>query len=116
MAGRTLRWFVEDVWGHFGDDHHGHGAPLFPSERKNTDGSATRISGEALRANLPRQPPGTCRTGRTSSPQVLRHFCAASRLPWRHGPDRYPTGPRTHLGLPPRCSTSMYCIHVVFIM
>jgi len=51
-AGRTLRWFVEDVWGHFGDDHHGHGAPLFPSERKNTDGSATRISGEALRANL----------------------------------------------------------------
>jgi integrase/recombinase XerD len=20
-AGRTLRWFIEDVWGQFGDDH-----------------------------------------------------------------------------------------------
>ena len=41
-AGRTLRWFIEDVWGHFGDDHTRPGAPLFPSERKNRDGSCGR--------------------------------------------------------------------------
>jgi integrase/recombinase XerD len=77
-AGRTLRWFVEDVWGHFGDDHARHGAPLFPSERKNTDGSATRISAEALRAalaeaagrHLPDWPAKL-------TPHVLRHFCAS---------------------------------------
>jgi site-specific recombinase XerD len=34
-AGQTLRWFVEDVWGHFGDDHTRPGVPLLPSERKN---------------------------------------------------------------------------------
>ncbi|MER8160812.1 hypothetical protein [Streptomyces sp. NPDC094472] len=39
-ADRTLRWFIEDVWGQFDDDHTRPGAPLFPSERKNTDGSA----------------------------------------------------------------------------
>ena len=33
-AGRTLRWFIEDVWGQFDDDHTRPGAPLFPSERK----------------------------------------------------------------------------------
>src|ERR1019366_6817707 len=38
-AGTTLRWFIEEVWGQFDDDHTRHGAPLFPSERKNTDGS-----------------------------------------------------------------------------
>jgi hypothetical protein len=39
----TLRWFVEDVWGQFGDDHTRPEAPLLPSERKNTDGSAARV-------------------------------------------------------------------------
>lgn len=29
----TLRWFIEDVWGQFDDDHTRPGAPLFPSER-----------------------------------------------------------------------------------
>ncbi|MFD4975214.1 hypothetical protein [Streptomyces sp. NPDC058424] len=38
-ADRTLRWFIEDVWGQFDDDHTRPGAPLLPSERKNTDGS-----------------------------------------------------------------------------
>jgi hypothetical protein len=41
-AGRTLRWFIEDVYGHFDTDHARHGAPLFPSERKNA-----KASGEA---------------------------------------------------------------------
>jgi integrase/recombinase XerD len=77
-AGRTLRWFVEDVWGHFGDHHDRHGAALFPSERKHADGSATRVGDEALRvalaeaaaAHLPDWP------GRVT-PHVLRHFCAS---------------------------------------
>jgi hypothetical protein len=42
-AGQTLRWFVEDVWGQFGDDHTRPGVPLLPSERKNADGTASRI-------------------------------------------------------------------------
>ena len=33
-AGRTLRWFVEDVWCQLGDDPARPGAPLFCSERK----------------------------------------------------------------------------------
>lgn len=33
-AGRTLRWFVEDVWCQLGDDPARLGAPLFCSERK----------------------------------------------------------------------------------
>jgi site-specific recombinase XerD len=77
-AGGTLRWFVEDVWGHFGDDHTRHGVALFPSERKNTDGSATRVGAEALRAalaeaarrHLPDWPDKL-------TPHVLRHFCAS---------------------------------------
>jgi len=52
-GGATLAWFIEDVWGHFDDDPCGPGAPLFPSERKNADGTCAR------------QPPGTCRTGHT---------------------------------------------------
>jgi integrase/recombinase XerD len=77
-AGRTLRWFVEDVWGHFGDDHTRPGAPLLPSERNNADGSAARVGDEALRAalaeaaarHLPDWPEPV-------TPHVLRHFCAS---------------------------------------
>jgi integrase/recombinase XerD len=29
-SGRTLRWYIEEVWGQFGDDHTRHGAPLSP--------------------------------------------------------------------------------------
>lgn len=77
-AGRTLRWFVEDVWGHFGDDHTRLGAPLFPSERKNRDGSCGRVGDDQLRAALAaaaRQhlPDWQARL----TPHVLRHFCAS---------------------------------------
>ncbi|CAL9334980.1 hypothetical protein SUDANB58_00147 [Streptomyces sp. enrichment culture] len=48
-ADRTLRWFVEDVWGQFDDDHTRPGAPLFPSERRNPDGSSRRVGDDALR-------------------------------------------------------------------
>lgn len=77
-AGRTLRWFVEDVWGQFGDDHTRHGAPLLPSERRNGDGSAARVGSEALRGALAEAaaqhlPEWTEKL----TPHVLRHFCAS---------------------------------------
>jgi integrase len=53
-AGATLRWFVQDVWAQFGDDHTRPGVPLLPSERKNTDGTAARIGDETLRTALAR--------------------------------------------------------------
>ncbi|MEW1819098.1 tyrosine-type recombinase/integrase, partial [Streptomyces diastaticus] len=75
---RTLRWFIEDVWGHFGDDHTRPGAPLFPSERKNTDGSSRRVGDDALRNGLAvaakAHLPGWADT---LTPHVLRHFCAS---------------------------------------
>jgi len=37
-ADRSLCWFIENVLGLFGIEPSGHGTPLFPSERKNTDG------------------------------------------------------------------------------
>jgi integrase/recombinase XerD len=77
-AGATLRWFVEDVWAQFGDDHARPGVPLLPSERKNAGGSAARAGDEALRAaladaaraHLPDRPD-------VVTPHVLRHFCAS---------------------------------------
>ncbi|WP_280337505.1 tyrosine-type recombinase/integrase, partial [Nocardia wallacei] len=62
----------------FGDDHLRLAAALFPSERKNVDGSAARISSETLRAalagaaarHLPEWPDRL-------TPHVLRHFCAS---------------------------------------
>ncbi|TCO48139.1 tyrosine-type recombinase/integrase [Actinocrispum wychmicini] len=77
-AGRTLRWFVEDVWGHFGDDHNRHGSALFPSERRNTDGSATRVGTEALRAALAEAAENHLPDWSNKlTPHVLRHFCAS---------------------------------------
>ncbi|GAA4589750.1 hypothetical protein GCM10023194_44790 [Planotetraspora phitsanulokensis] len=77
-ADTSLRWYVEDVWGAFGDDHTRHGAPLFPSERKNAAGGNRRISDDRLRASLEevveRHLPAWA--GRLS-PHVLRHFCAS---------------------------------------
>ncbi|MGR6924273.1 tyrosine-type recombinase/integrase [[Actinomadura] parvosata] len=77
-AAATLRWFVEDVWGQFGDDHTRPGVPLLLSERKNIDGSAARVGDETLRSalavaaerHLPDWPDPV-------TPHVLRHFCAS---------------------------------------
>jgi hypothetical protein len=41
----ATRWFVEDVWGRFGDDHTRPGVALLLSERKNADGSVARVGG-----------------------------------------------------------------------
>jgi DNA-binding Xre family transcriptional regulator len=107
-AGRTLRWFVEDVWSQFDHDHAHPGAPLFPSERHNVDGTAARVGNEALRAGLAEA------SGRhlpdwpdKPTPHVLRHYCASPALPVRDGPDRDPRSPRPlldrhHDGLYPR--------------
>jgi hypothetical protein len=77
-AGQTLRWFVEDVWGQFGDDHTRPGVPLLPSERKNADGTAARIGDETLRSALARAA-GTHLPDWPDvvTPHVLRHFCAS---------------------------------------
>nr|WP_281262289.1 tyrosine-type recombinase/integrase [Saccharothrix carnea] len=76
-ADRTLRWYVEDVWGQFEDDHTRQGAPLFPSERR-SGGAGRRLGksslrgalSEATRAHLPGWAGGL-------TPHVLRHFCAS---------------------------------------
>lgn len=75
---RMLRWYVEDVWGHFDDTYTRPGVPLLLSERKNLDGSCARVGYEALRAGL------ACATAahlpqwaERLTPHVLRHFCAS---------------------------------------
>jgi len=77
-AGATLRWFIEDVWSCFDDDHARPGAPLFCSERRNADGTAARVGNETLRSALTAAaaehlPDWTERV----TPHVLRHFCAS---------------------------------------
>ena len=77
-AGRTLRWFIEDVWGHFDADYARPGAPLFPSERKNRDGSCGPLGDDRLRVALAgaaelHLPEWTAKL----TPHVLRHFCAS---------------------------------------
>jgi len=56
------------------------GTPLFPSERKNTDGTCRRVGDDALRGGLgeaaTRHLPGWADT---LTPHVLRHY-AASQL------------------------------------
>lgn len=77
-ADRTLRWFIQDVWGQFDTDHQRPGAPLFPSERKRVDGSCGRVGYDALRAAL-----GNAAAvhlpawGGRLTPHVLRHYCAS---------------------------------------
>ena len=77
-AGVTLRWFIQDVWSSFDDDHARPGAPLFCSERRNADGSAARAGNETLRSDLAAAaaaylPDWPDRV----TPHVLRHFCAS---------------------------------------
>jgi site-specific recombinase XerD len=77
-ADRVLRWYVQDVWGHFDLDHTRPGAPLFVSERKHTDGTSKRVGAEALRAGLAAATavhlPGWADR---LTPHILRHFCAS---------------------------------------
>ncbi|MEO1999169.1 MAG: site-specific integrase [Planctomycetaceae bacterium] len=77
-AGQTLQWFVEDVWGHFGDDHTRPGVALLPSERKNADATPARIGAETLRVALARAAATHLPDWpEVVTPHVLRHFCAS---------------------------------------
>jgi len=77
-ADRTLRWFIEDVRAHFDDNHARPGAPLFPSERKNADGTCKRIGDDALRAGLAEAAAVHLPTWADRlTPHVMRHFCAS---------------------------------------
>ena len=77
-ARATLEWFVQDVWGHFDDDHTRPGAPLLPSERKNPDGTCARVGGEALRAALAGAAAAHLPDWRGRvTPHLLRHYCAS---------------------------------------
>jgi integrase/recombinase XerD len=76
-ADRTLRWYIEDVWGQFDDDHTRPGAPLFPSERREGV-TGRRLGKSTLRGALAKatQEHLPDWEGRVS-PHVLRHFCAS---------------------------------------
>ena len=77
-ARATLEWFVQDVWGHFDDDHTRPGAPLLPSERRNPDGTCARVGGEALRAALAGAAAAHLPDWRGRvTPHLLRHYCAS---------------------------------------
>jgi integrase len=77
-ADRSLRWFIEDVLGLFDIDPNGHAAPLFPSERKNIDGTCMRATADVYRRSLAeaadRHLPAW--SGKLT-PHVLRHYCAS---------------------------------------
>ncbi|WP_206539167.1 tyrosine-type recombinase/integrase, partial [Nocardiopsis gilva] len=73
----SLRWFIEDVWGHF-DTAIRPGAPLFPSERKNADGSAGRVTADVFRRSLAEAAEKHLPTWSDKlTPHVLGHFCAS---------------------------------------
>jgi site-specific recombinase XerD len=76
-ANRSLRWYIEDVLGLFDIDPASHTVPLFPSERRNTDGTCMRATADVFRRSLAeaaeRHLPGWA--GKLT-PHVLRHFCA----------------------------------------
>ena len=77
-ADRTLAWFIQDVWGLFGDDHTRPGVPLYPSERKNRDGSCGRLSDDTLRDALAEAATRHLPQWQAKlTPHVLRHYCAS---------------------------------------
>jgi len=77
-ADRNLGWFIEDVWGQFDVDHTRSGAPLFPSERKSTDGSGARATADVFRRSLAEATAAhlPAWAGKLT-PHVLRHYCAS---------------------------------------
>lgn len=77
-ADRNLRWFIADVWGHYDVDHTRSGAPLFPSERKNRDGSGSRATADVFRRSLTEAAAQHLPTWAGKlTPHVLRHYCAS---------------------------------------
>jgi integrase len=77
-ADRNLRWFITEVWGQFDADHTRLGAPLFPSERKNLDGSSLRATADVFRRSLAEAAAThlPAWAGKLT-PHVMRHYCAS---------------------------------------
>ncbi|MCI3929206.1 tyrosine-type recombinase/integrase [Streptomyces sp. AN091965] len=74
-ADLSLRWYVEDVSGHFGADLMLPGAALFPSERFSLSGRArTEVFRTALTDATARH---LLAWAGKLTPYVLRHFCAS---------------------------------------
>ncbi|MFF8604052.1 tyrosine-type recombinase/integrase [Streptomyces sp. NPDC015232] len=73
-ADRSLHWYIEDVWGHFGADHTLPGAALFPSERRPSGRAGAEVFRNALAQAAARHLPAWA--GKLT-PHVLRHFCAS---------------------------------------
>jgi integrase len=77
-ADRSLCWYIEDVLGLFDIDPAGYSVPLFPSERRHTDGTCMRATADVFRRALAevaeRHLPAWA--GKVT-PHVLRHFCAS---------------------------------------
>ncbi|QCO98443.1 phage integrase family protein [Arthrobacter sp. 24S4-2] len=69
---------LDDVWGHFDADDARPGAPLFPSERKNGDGSCARATADVFRRSLAEATDAhlPAWSGKLT-PHVLRHYCAS---------------------------------------
>ena len=66
------------MWGQFDLDHTRVSAPLFPSERRNADGSSARATADVFRRSLAQAAVEylPCWAGKLT-PHVLRHFCAS---------------------------------------
>ena len=81
-AGATLRWFIEDVWSCFDDDHARPGAPLFCSERRNADGSAAGPATRRCGLTWPPRRRRTCRTGGNGSRRMCCGISAPPSFTW----------------------------------
>src|SRR6201996_2556558 len=93
-ADRNLRWFIEDVCGQFDDDHERHGAPLFPSERKNRDGSCARATDDVFPRSLAAAAARLVGQADPACPEAL--LCLAA-LPGRDDAVCHPGAIRTFL-------------------
>lgn len=97
-ADRTLRWFIEDVWGQFDDDRTRLGAPLFPSERQ----MRRRLLDPGRRRCPARWAQGrghgaSAGLGRQAHPACPAALLRVPALPRRTRPDGDPGSPRTLL-------------------
>ncbi len=78
-AGATLRWFIQDVWSFFDDDH---ARPVLLRAPQTPTGPRP---GPATRRCGPRWPPRrrrTCRTGRSGSPRMCCGISAPPSFTW----------------------------------
>ena len=98
-AGAALRWFIQDVWSSFDDDHARPGAPLFclraPQRRRERGPGRQRDA-----AGRPDRRRGVAPAGlaRACHPACAAAFLRLPALPGRDGPGRDPGDPGSCLG------------------